>query len=62
MATNQSGADAYAAAVARLADAAEKLVYRPAVDDSRQIDRDTADLREALKAFRAASSPNGGVK
>jgi hypothetical protein len=39
-----------------LAAAAEKVIYRPAVDDSRQVDRDLRALREALADFRRAYS------
>ena len=38
--------------------AAEQMVYRPPVDDSRLIDRHTRDLRETLEHVRPVVSPN----
>lgn len=33
---------------------AEQLIYRPAIDDSRQVDVHTRELRDVLKSARAA--------
>jgi hypothetical protein len=40
--------------LAKLIAASDTVVYRPAVDDSRKIDRDTLNLREVTNAVRVA--------
>lgn len=50
------------AALEQLLSCADALIFRPSVDDSRQIDRDTLRLRAGLEPARAALSRAKGVQ